>query len=95
MKKINTKKMLDHWLIMVGVAVLLVSMAVMVAECRMEVEWTTHVVAPGETMWGIAKEYNPGYGSDVRVLVQMLAEKNGKDWGELTSGELVLVPVVE
>lgn len=49
---------------------------------------TEHVVAPGETLWGIARDL--GLGGDVRVVVDELARANGGS--QVRAGQVLRVP---
>jgi hypothetical protein len=50
-----------------------------------------HVVQPGETLWGIAKQYRPN--EDPRKVVYEIQEASGVDGGLIRAYQLVLVPV--
>ena len=50
-----------------------------------------HVVQPGETLWGIAKQYRPN--EDPRKVVYEIQEASGVEGGLIMAYQLVLVPV--
>lgn len=54
-------------------------------------EVTTHVVARGDTLWGIASAVTPN-GEDVRVTVGQIRELNGLDGAAILPGRRLLVP---
>lgn len=56
-----------------------------------EVVTFTHIVAPGETLWGLASEI-AGDG-DVRDVVAQLADLNALSSTELIAGQELLLPV--
>lgn len=58
-----------------------------------EYELITHVVQPGETLWGIAQRYRPG--EDPRRVVAEIQEASGIEGGLIRAYQLVLVPVVK
>jgi len=55
------------------------------------VEVVRHVVQPGETLWGIAREV-AGPGEDVRDVVMELVELNGLPSAGLMAGQSIVVP---
>jgi nucleoid-associated protein YgaU len=55
------------------------------------VEVVRHVVQPGETLWGIAREVT-GPGEDVRDVVMELVELNGLPSAGLMAGQSIVVP---
>lgn len=58
-------------------------------------EWAYHAVAPGDTLWSIAEEYNPDYKGDLRSLVYAIEKENGIDGDVIFVGELIKVARVE
>lgn len=58
-------------------------------------EWTYHSVAPGDTLWSIAEEYNPDYTGDVRSLVHAMETENGIDGDVIFVGDLIKVAKTE
>ncbi|MGY4646113.1 LysM peptidoglycan-binding domain-containing protein [Cellulomonas sp. URHB0016] len=56
------------------------------------VEVVRHVVQPGETLWGIAREV-AGPGDDVRDVVVRLVELNNLPSAGLMAGQSIVVPV--
>ena len=57
--------------------------------------WTYHAVAPGDTLWSIAKEYNPEYEGDVRQITYCIKKANGMDSSAIMAGDVLEVPVME
>lgn len=55
------------------------------------VEYTVHVVAPGETMWDIASANNPD-GEDIRKVVYEIKNYNGIG-NNLSVGQEIKIPV--
>jgi len=62
-----------------------------VGKQAIEYELVTHVVQPGETLWGIAQRYRPG--EDPRRVVAEIQEASGIEGGLIMAYQLVLVPV--
>jgi LysM repeat protein len=56
------------------------------------IEVTVHTVAPGETLWGYAREI-AAPGEDVRDVVAHLRDINELTSGTLAVGQVLLVPV--
>ena len=52
---------------------------------------TGHVVAPGDTLWEIARA-RVGAAGDPRPLVAAIEDVNGLRGGAVRAGELILVP---
>lgn len=48
------------------------------------------VVRPGDTLWGIARQVEPGI--DPRETVHRIAEANGVDPGALFPGQALVIP---
>ncbi|NMM97761.1 LysM peptidoglycan-binding domain-containing protein [Bifidobacterium olomucense] len=53
---------------------------------------TSHIVQPGETLWGYATRITPA-GQDVSETVDELMALNDLDSGELRVGQHIVVPV--
>ena len=49
------------------------------------------VVRPGDTLWGIAREYGPAR-EDVRGTVYRMKQANGLDTSVIRPGDVLLVP---
>lgn len=82
--------------ILAAVAAIVLVLAVWETAKRAEVrEWTFHAVAPGDTLWSIAEEYNPDYKGDLRSLVYAMEKENGIDGDVIFVGELIKVARVE
>jgi nucleoid-associated protein YgaU len=58
---------------------------------RLPVGTTRHVVAPGDTLWEIARA-RVGAAGDPRPLVAAIEDLNGLQGGAVRAGELILVP---
>ena len=54
----------------------------------------SHVVQPGDTLWGLAAAHTPPYG-DVRRTAALIRAANGMDSALITAGETVEIPVGE
>ena len=78
---------------LVAVAVAFVaSVALMALQPEPEYEMVSVVVQPGDTLWGLARQYAPGL--DPRQAVYIIRTANGGlDPGRLQPGDVVLVPV--
>lgn len=82
--------------ILAAVAVIVLVLAAWETAKRAEVsEWAYHAVAPGDTLWSIAEEYNPNYKGDLRSLVYAMEKENGIDEDVIFVGELIKVARVE
>lgn len=82
--------------IMVACLALIIAVSVVHILDKPNVEaWTYHAVAPGDTLWSIAEEYNPNYVGDIRYITYEIKMINGKQTSELFVGELLEVPVME
>lgn len=95
--KRDTKKMLIHWAIIVGLAALIV---LILGSCEIsqgsEVEeWTCHAVEDGDTLWMIVLKYNPEYEGDIREVVYQIEKENGLSSSAIKAGDLLYVPVME
>jgi hypothetical protein len=55
-----------------------------------QVQMRVHVVEPGETLWGIARDVSPD--SDTRVVVAWLSELNRLASPGLVPGQVLLLP---
>lgn len=78
---------------LVAVAVAFVaSVALMALQPKPEYEMVSVVVQPGDTLWGLAREYAPS--RDPREIIYIMRGANdGIDPGRLQPGDVVLVPV--
>lgn len=78
---------------LVAVATVFVaSVALMALQPKPEYEMVSVVVQPGDTLWGLARQYAPGL--DPRQAVYIIRTANGGlDPGRLQPGDVVLVPV--
>ena len=56
--------------------------------------WTYHAVAEGDTLWSIAKKYNPDYNGDIRHITRELKKANGMTNSMVYVGDLLEVPVM-
>lgn len=81
--------------ILISVIALLVMHFVTVAANPDVEKWTTHAVAPGDTLWSIAKEYNPEYTGDIRHITYQIKKANGMDDSAIMAGDVLEVPVME
>ena len=54
----------------------------------------SHVVRPGDTLWGLAAAHTPPSG-DVRRTAALIRAANGMDSALITAGEAVEIPVGE
>ena len=77
---------------LVAVAVAFVAfVALMALQPKPEYEMIEVVVQPGDTLWGLARQYAPGL--DPRQAVYIIRTANGElDPGRLQPGDVVLVP---
>ncbi len=77
---------------LVAVAVVFVAfVALMALQPKPEYEMVSVVVQPGDTLWGLAREYAPVL--DPREAVYIIREANdGIDPGWLQPGDVVLIP---
>jgi cell division protein YceG involved in septum cleavage len=53
--------------------------------------YVTVTIAPGETLWSVAKALNDG--GDVRVLVDQIIKVNGLSTSDLPAGSKIRVPL--
>lgn len=68
------------------------SVALMALQPKPEYEMIEVVVQPGDTLWGLAREYAPS--RDPRETIYIIRGANdGLDPGRLQPGDVVLVPV--
>ncbi|MBO1753292.1 LysM peptidoglycan-binding domain-containing protein [Actinotalea sp. BY-33] len=78
--------------ILVGLGALVVGQSAAAEGPGVAVPVTTHVVAPGETLWGIAGAVaEPG--QDLREVVDELIAVNELSGAGLTAGQRIVVPV--
>lgn len=77
---------------LVAVAVAFVaSVALMALQPKPEYEMVSVVVQPGDTLWGLARQYAPSM--DPREAVYIIRTANGGlDPGRLQPGDVVLIP---
>ncbi len=57
------------------------------------VGYESHCVAPGETLWSIAKEYNPE-AENVDAVLYELRKRNGMKTSVIYAGDVIDVPVM-
>lgn len=80
-----------------GKTVLWTVLSLMIAAliiCRPRpIRYVTHCVAPGETLWGIAKEYNPEV-ENVDVVLYEMKKKNGINSSVIYAGDVIEVPLM-
>lgn len=78
---------------LVAVAVAFVASVALVAlQPKPEYEVIEVVIRPGDTLWGLAREYAPS--RDPREIVYIMRGANGGiDPGRIQPGDVVLVPV--
>ena len=80
------------WLCLAGV--LAVWLAVMIL-CAPKVKgYELHSVSRGDTLWSIAKEYNPGY-EHVDEVVYKMKKANGMKSSAICAGDLIQVPIMK
>ncbi|MCL6599544.1 MAG: LysM peptidoglycan-binding domain-containing protein [Alicyclobacillus macrosporangiidus] len=53
--------------------------------------WTSHTVQAGETLYDIARQYDPG--DDFRVVVAEIERRNGLQNAVIQPGETLMVPI--
>lgn len=82
-----------HRMALLAVAVMWVGVvAWMILEPSPDYEMVEVVIRPGDTLWGLARQYAPGL--DPRQAVYIIRTANGGlDPGRLQPGDVVLVPV--
>ncbi len=80
-------------IIMIPVIALLVMHFVTVTANPDVEEWTTHAVAPGETLWSIAKEYNPE-AENVDAVIYAMKRRNCMKTSVIYVGDVIDVPVM-
>ena len=78
---------------LIAVGIMFVSAVLWVAlQPEPEYEMIEVVIRPGDTLWGLARQYAPGL--DPRQVVYIIRSANdGLDPGRLQPGDVVLVPV--
>lgn len=55
---------------------------------------TTHTVAPGDTLWAIADQYNKD-GGDVRRLITAIKQANHMTTATVQPGQVLVVPLIQ
>ncbi len=58
-----------------------------------QVTYEPHCVAPGETLWGIAKEYNPE-AENVDAVIYAMKRRNCMKASVIYAGDVIDVPVM-
>jgi hypothetical protein len=56
--------------------------------------YETHLVHQGETIWGIAKEYNPNYENMNAVIYELLKVNDINSLDLIYPGDFILVPIM-
>ncbi|WP_250446222.1 LysM peptidoglycan-binding domain-containing protein [Actinotalea sp. C106] len=78
--------------VLLGLAALVVGQSASAEGPGVAIPVTSHVVAPGETLWGIAGEVaEPG--QDLREVVDELIAVNELPGAGLTAGQRIVVPL--
>ncbi len=75
------------------VIVSLITVAYHISKPHYEYEWKAHIVAPGDTLWTIARGSN--LREDLRDIVYMINEKNRISSGHIESGDIIEYPVLK
>ena len=79
------------WVMLFAAAIDVGGLATGASEFAVEYELVTHIVQPGETLWGIAQRYRPN--EDPRKVVYEIQEASGIEGGLIMAYQLVLVPI--
>ena len=51
------------------------------------------IVASGDTLWELAKEYRPNYNGDIRALIYEIKKINNYKTAEIMPGEIIYIPL--
>ncbi len=80
--------------VILAVIAIIAAVTAIAATARPKAErYETHCVEPGETLWGIAKEYNPEAG-DVNAVIHEMKKKNGMRTSDIYAGDIIEVPIM-
>ncbi|NNU82687.1 cell division suppressor protein YneA [Geobacillus sp. BMUD] len=58
-------------------------------------EYVTITVAPGDTLWGLAKQYEEEHGLSPNEFIRWVMEMNHLSSSRLTAGEQIVIPVLK
>lgn len=68
--------------------------AVAMQQVEGDTDYIEVLVAPGDTVWGLAREYGPD-GVDVRRMIYQIRDANGLETFVIHPGQVLIIPIAK
>jgi cell division protein YceG involved in septum cleavage len=89
------KKTLLHYLIFSCLLALVLVGFVYASSPIDKKQYMTVTVASGDTLWGLAKQYEPAHGLSPDEFIRWVVDVNRLPSSRLTAGEQIVIPVLK
>ncbi|AGT31643.1 peptigoglycan-binding protein LysM [Geobacillus genomosp. 3] len=89
------KKALMHYLVFSALLALTLAAFVYAGSPVDRNAYMTVTVAPGDTLWGLAKQYEGEHGLSPNEFIRWVVEVNHLLSSRLTAGEQIVIPVLK